>query len=502
MNPNLKALEIHYNHQVDFAEQFGIIVPESYNEVDLASILHTDQQEFSPICYAVIGKAHFLEGDLIAALKYFRKAHTLALTSKDAKNPDIIVYTKYELGAFWAALESADLAYQYLLEARLLTSDENLRALIDCEIAYNSLSQDLNYPVSQIDAAIKGLQTKGLELASSFFHLKLGEYFINNKEFDKALHHLDHAKKTAATTNYEYLKQRIQLATSFTNMAADCKETNTKRKDQIKTQVESPFLRTLHSELSARAHLLNKENELAVNDLYEALTVSLEYRIIEKRIAQSLFLGKIKSEYVNAPNEAYYHYQTAFSLTCELLENGLPLKGIRQRALNEYMDFVKTPALTDQLSKSTDDVFDFANGKTWLELTDIFKFNLIVYHRQLNRKLRAMLAKIDLTQASFNSKQVLLKKRGFVLPNMKYKKITYDDPNYSQDLQDYIGRLKDKTWPGGIKHFEKEIMQYLYAKNNYNKTHLSKVLGFSYSHTLLKMNALEIPSYQPGGDLN
>ena len=496
MNPNLKALEVHYNHQVDFAEQFGIIVPESYNEVDLASILHTDQQEFSPICYAVIGKAHFLEGDLIAALKYFRKAHTLALTAKDANNPNIMTYIKYELGAFWAAVESADLAYQYLLEARVLTSDENLKSLIDCEIAYNSLFQDLNYSGHQIDAAIKGLQNKGLELACSFFYLKLGEYFINNQEFDKAHHHLDHAKETAAKTKYEFLKQRILLATSFTNLAVAGNDTSTEKKDQIKNQLESPYLRTLHSELSARAHIIKKENELAVNDLYEALTISLEYGIIERRIAQSLFLGKIKSEYVNAPNEAYYHYQTAYSLTCELLKCGFPLKGIRQRALHEYMDFIKTPALTDQLSKSTDDVLDFAIGKSWLELTDIFKFNLIVYHRQLNRKLSAMLEKIDLTQASFNSKQILLKKRRFVLPNMKYKKPVYDDPNYSQDLQDYIARLEDKTWAGATKKFEKEVMQYLYANNNYNKTHLSKALGFSYSHTLLKMNALEIPSYK------
>ena len=495
INPNQKALEVHYNHQVDFAEQFGINVPESYNEVDLASILQANNQEFSPICYVVIGKAHFLEGDLIAALKYFRKAHTLALTSKDANNPNIIAFIKYKLGAFWASMGSTDLAFQYLLEAKVHTSNENLRTLIDCEIAYNSLSQDLNYPVSQIDTAIKGLQTKGLVLARSFFHLKLGEYFINNQEFDKALHHLNHAKKTAAKTQYEFLKLRTQLATSLANLLADGKDTNTDKKDQIKSQLESPYLRTLHSELSARAHIIKKENELAVNDLYEALTISLEYGIIERRIAQSLFLGKIKSEYVNAPNEAYYHYQTAYSLTCELLKCGFPLKGIRQRALNEYMDFVKTPALTDQLSKSTEVVFDFAIGKTWLELTDIFKFNLIVYHRQLNRKLSAMLEKIDLTQASFNSKQILLKKRRFVLPNMKYKKPVYDDPNYSQDLQDYIARLKDRTWAGGIKHFEKEIMQYLYAKNNYNKTHLSKALGFSYSHTLLKMNALEIPSY-------
>ena len=127
--------------------------------------------------------------------------------------------------------------------------------------------------------------------------------------------------------------------------------------------------------MSARAHLLKQEHELAINKLYEALTVSLEYGIIERRIAQSLYLGRIKSDKMNASSEAQFFYQTAFSLTCDMLKSGFPLSGIRHTALYEYMDFIKHPSLTDQLQRDDDSVFEFAKDRSWIELTDIFKFN-------------------------------------------------------------------------------------------------------------------------------
>jgi tetratricopeptide (TPR) repeat protein len=491
-------INLHFDSHVDSVRKLGLDILDSFADVFMHDCGLAESTEFSPIGCAVIGKIHSLEGDLVTAHEYFREAHnrTLATELAYTSRANEFAYIKYEFGSFWAAFGVFERAEFYLNEAKILTDNNNLIRLIDFKSEFNALVNGKSSSPDRVVSAVDEIEKSNQFVDISFAHLQLGNYFLKNKKYSEGIKHFTYAQRYAEKTTYNFLIDLIQTSIDLLDLEAGNSDAGKNILTPKMQTCGSPILEIRAFEYIAKVSISNKAYDPAVDSLHEAMSLCEKYNIVEPQIEQSLLLGKIYFESLNNPGRASYFYQKAYNLAIGSNTLGIPLAGIRMRAIKDYIKFFEQSIQSSGLHDQKHSILHFVRGKSWVEFTDIFKFNLIVYHRQLHRNVNAILGQIDLTLNSLNSKQNVLKMKGFKLPNMKLKEITYDDPRYSQDLQDYIGNLKDKTWTGALNIFERKVMSYLYAHCNYNKNTLSKALDFSYSHTLLKMRDLKVLTYK------
>ncbi len=489
-------------HSATFFEFIGHVGFKDNQEIrsalKMADIGSSDFIEINPITIAIKAKIFSIEGNLIDALRQFKIAHHGALTNYNRKkhyqSDNLLAYIKFEYAVFYKKIFEFHLASDLLLEAKYLATDSNLCLLIDYELLLIELEHLHSIPEDEVIKTLELIEKRGILVTYIFGYLRLGEINRKLKKYPESKKYYSKAIGLAKKYNYSYLEQTINNSIGLIELSTGDIPKAIKTLSAIVETTKSFYLKSLAMENIALAYILKDSKEIAINYAHEALTISLDHGVFDRIPGQAMFIGDVYIRKFQQPERAEYFYKTACDHALSLAENGLPLHGQRMQAVKRYMDFIKQHPRQSNANELTTDVFSFALGKSWSELTDIFKFNLIVYHRQLHRKMKAILNNIDLTLASFNSKQNRLKRNGFVLPNLKFKEIKYDDPRYSNSLQDYIRRMKNKTWSGALKTFEKEVMIYLYSNNNYNKRKLSKAIDFSYSHTLIKMKELEIPS--------
>ncbi len=502
-NETLSRKESFFKSEFEFIENLGFsLSEEAKNSTILSENTYSKIDSSEPLVYTVIGKFKLIDGRLPEAFSMLKKAHRLAINqySPDcsADFSDRLAYTKLELAVFFRTIAESETAVDLLTEAGKFTSHSKLTALIAYE---NDLLKFANHPNEFRDSITKqfsGFKSMNLNPVIIAGYLTLGQNAISQKEYKKAVKYLNKGLKLISGSAYPDVRHSFNNELGLVEVKKGNYSTGIRMLQQVYESSACSCSKSVTSEYIALANLLQGEYESAVNFAHEALSISLNNGIFDRIPSQAVFIGDIYNRKFQQPQRAGYFYKTASDYAMKTAEMGLPLKGKRLQAVLTYMDYIKSHAPLTPKKDTIQDILEFTRGKSWLDFTDIFKFNLIIYHRQMNRKIDLLLEKIDLSRASFNSKQTILKKRGFVLPNMKFKNPEYSDPHHQQTLQDYISDLDDKTWNSAVKTFETDAMKFLYAACNYNKRILSKELDFSYPHTLLKMKELEISSYRYG----
>lgn len=450
------------------------------------------------LAMAISAKIESVEGNLLSAYILLQKAHREALLMNfdisNSGNVDTLAYIKYEYANLFYKINEFERAWDLFLEAKGLALDENLKLLVEYSLKIIASDNGVGISVDEVNSTLDELKEAGMLVPFILGKMRLGIQHKNNKNVKEALKEFAIAKKHALEIEYPYLYHNVMNSVGRVELSRGNLELAYQTFQEVYEETDSYYLSSIAIENMSVVNYYKNEYDTAINQCHEALATSIDHSIISRIPGQAIFLGDMYLKKIKAPQRAKYFYQTAFDYSLKYAEMGLPLRGQRMIAVNRYMEFVQQfPSIST--GKTTDnDVFKFAIGKSWNDITDIFKLNLIIYHRQLHRKVAPMLDKMKLTLPQYNSKQNLLKKKGYTLPNMKFRNPKYEDPAYSLDLQDYIGRMKDKSWDAATKQFEVEVMTYLYSASNFNKSTLSKALDFSYSHTLLKMKELEIQS--------
>ena len=86
--------------------------------------------------------------------------------------------------------------------------------------------------------------------------------------------------------------------------------------------------------------------------------------------------------------------------------------------------------------------------------------------------------------------------RGISFPNFRDADLTLPPDLYIDALQKYVQLHREKTFKKVSEQFEKDIYEFLFKENGYNKKRLSESLGLSYSVVLKKTKAITEVSEQ------
>lgn len=497
--------EVHSNVFFEFVGHFGFSVSADLRRsILMAKHEFIDDSALPLLSFAIKGKLYSIEGNIMAAYNEFTKGHALALQqyNKDkAKLGEQLAYIKFEFAVFLKKIGEYVRAKETLLEAQSITESPLLSKLIKYQLLILCYKKEkIAEARESIEEYLDDFKSIGLLTTVIFGYQQLGVVARGLREYDKAMEYFNNALKLEIEIGYDYIRHIVTNSICQLYIAKKDFNQAIPTLQEICIEANSNYVKTYTLENISLAYFQMNETELAISNCQEALSISLDHQIVDRIPGQANFIGELYYKKLNEPRLAKFYYQTAFQHALKYSELGFAIKGARLQAINCYMDFIKSTGEQSSGESSAPNIFEFAIGKTWAELTDFFKFNLVIYHRKVNKSVDGIVHGLNLSRASFNGKQVLLKKRGFQLPNIRILKPVFDDPHINQEIQDYIGKLKDKSWEGALGTFEKEVMSFLYAHNNYNKRTLSNALDFSYSHTLLKMRELDIPSYRPSQD--
>ena len=142
----------------------------------------------------------------------------------------------------------------------------------------------------------------------------------------------------------------------------------------------------------------------------------------------------------------------------------------------------KTPTL--------EEIFSFAIDKSWVEIKDIFQYNLIMFHKDKTKPGSDAYKSLKMNKPTYYSTHRKLTNKGFCFPDYRMKAPITSDDQVLKPLQGYIQGLKDSSWVAASKQFEEDVFRFLYHQYGYNKVRLSEILGLGYSAVIDKTKSL------------
>ena len=149
-------------------------------------------------------------------------------------------------------------------------------------------------------------------------------------------------------------------------------------------------------------------------------------------------------------------------------------------------------ALSDSSTTTpkTKEIFSFAIGKTWVEIKDIFQYNLIMFHKIKTSPGSDAYKSLGMNKPTFYSAHRKLANKGFRFPDYRMKTPSTTNTHVLDPLQTYFQCLIDSSWVAASKQFEEDVFRFLYHQYGYNKVRLSEILGLGYSAVIDKTKSL------------
>ena len=144
--------------------------------------------------------------------------------------------------------------------------------------------------------------------------------------------------------------------------------------------------------------------------------------------------------------------------------------------------------LTNPIHKSPtpDEIFSFAIGNSWIEIKDIFQYNLIMFHKNKASPGSDAYKSLGMNKPTFYSAHRKLANKGYSFPDYRMKVPQSTNSQIIDSLQSYIKNLEESSWVAASKQFEEDVLRFLYHQYGYKKTKLAEELGLGYSAVIEK----------------
>lgn len=480
---------IHFINQVGFKECKDVS-PLVFNNVSTLNI--SDPQK--PILLAGLGKMNSLEGNFTKAFQYFNQSYSIAKDQwgykSDNDKDDILAYTLFEYGMFNLKLLEYQKANDQLDKSILYAESSELIALIEYGIELLKTKLQENYAIGELKKKVDLLKKYNLLSSYCLGLQQIGNYYLFKTQYSQAIKYLNLGLSHASRCKYKYIIDTINNSLGYLELQQNKYDEAISYFTKVIKTTESYYLRSIAMENIGAVQYYCDEFQKAADTFIEALQNSVDHNVVSQIPGICSLLGRIYSEKLNNQTNAKHFYKLGYEYSISHVQLGLSLTGSRESCIKQYNKFLNTAGykpieqtkITPSQDLSPENNFKFAIDKPWIEIRDLFHYNLFMFHRNKTNNFEKVLKNLNIIRPTYYSNHYKLTNKGFEFPHMKRSSKTALSSldKIVPSLQNYIEGLDDKTWKGANDKFEKDIFRFLYHQYGYMKTNVAEKLEISY----------------------
>lgn len=471
------------------AECFGVVEQLGLAKTEqLASLLRDENPSqrrnkgMEALLTILLAKMAGLEGNYAFALDLFegviKNSYQL---NKDSARENPAAYFEYEYSAVYYRAGDISQSELHLERSQNLARSNKLKHIIEYEYLSRESEKSNKTNLRAWLQHTAYFSKHDMSYLAIETQIGLARHYMQAKDLGEAANCLDTAHLQALEAGYRYLSGIIELGRAEILILQDRKGEALGYLKSLAQKQESPFLkcRTLYSLASLHDNL--GEDESALQYAKEAVELSLQFHALAEVSRASHLVGRIYHRQKANITKAFFYHQKAYGATMELLKSGITVQGERAQILTGYINFLEEHFPGEVDEAANEDLFAFSKSVPWVQIKDLFHYNLFLYHYMNTGVGGRTLEVLDFPASSFYSATERLRSRGIVFPNFRKIEVVIPSENYVEGLQQYCRMHREKTWVDINDRFEKDMLAYHYKLNNYNKKVMAKKLDLAYS---------------------
>lgn len=470
--------------QIGFAHPGQVkVIFEQPSEIDDANL------DLQAILLAGRAKIASLEGNFHLTQKYFEDAFLISKSivkgNRSTNSVDVLAYVEYEYGLFLKLLYDPDQARMYFTQGYQRSANSKLNLLIEYQLELISIEKEEKSNLNRLIRLLERIERNKISVMYILGLQRLGILSHDRRDYKESERYYKEALFLAEKQDLQYLVWTIKNSIGLLLHKQGKYTDAVSHYESFIHTVDSHYLKSIvMKNLALRYGVIGKTNK-AIELSKEALEHSQTYGVFSEVPGLALLTGKLVRDYSDTPSEAFHYFKLGYDSSIQQQEAGLPISGPRLRAIREYADYV-TAQLPERFNKiALVNYFEWAKGKSWVRIQDLFHYNFFVYHfihTGIGKKTFDHLKMIPTTFYSLAKRMRDL--RGISFPDLKDTDMTLPPDLYIDSLQRYVQLHRDKTFQEANAQFERDIYEYLFKESGYNKKLLSKSLDLSYSVVL------------------
>jgi tetratricopeptide (TPR) repeat protein len=487
--------EYHLKEQLVFFGQLGFYDPARLKEMFI---------QFNPEAivderlraFILAGKAkvYSLEGNLVATKQLLDEAMNIAArnntTLDNPSEDEVLAYVHYEVGLYCRLVQEYGVALNHFILAKKYAMSPTLNLFAQYQIECIKVDY-FGQKSKHLQDLVKQLKPYTMQYILALH--RLGHVAIKEEKYARAKKLFAEALRLAEKGQYHYLIWMVNNSIGYFYIMQGKHEEAEYQLKAVLESVESYYLKAYIHENLAYLRFKQEDYVNAVEFCLQALDISLEHNVISQIPEEYRFVGEVYNRYLHQPLKARHYYQHGYEAAIDQVSQGLSLTGSRLRVVEEYVELLQRFVPAAAPAPTLESVFAYAEGKTWVQIRDIFHYNVIILQRQWAPSREAFFHRLQMKQTTFYSMQAKLIKRGFKFPDYRNPHPGIPEGQIVESLRGYIYSHKDLTWKELNQTFSRDLFRYLYRKYGYNKTVLGQVLNLSYPMIIERTKHLQEP---------
>ena len=437
------------------------------------------------------GKAKIasLEGNFHLAQRYFEQAfHCVREEVKkdpEANHANTNAYIHFEYGLFLKLIYSKEQAKDHFTQAKEFASSAKLKALIDYQMELNDVETGKKDSLNRLVRMISRFEETNLTVMHILGLQRLGILTRDRHLLGEAERYLNKALYLAEQNNLQYLVWTIKNSIGLLLHKQQKFQASVSYFEKFIDTVESHYLKSIVMKSLAIRYHLHGEKGRAIELCKDGLEYAQLHSVFSMIPTYASLIGDLLIDHSSTPQEAFHYYKLGYEESLRQEEAGLPMSGTRLRAVKKYTEYV-----TAQLPESFNNItvtsyFEWAKGKSWVKVQDLFHYNFFVYHFIHTGIGQKTFKHLDMISTTFYSLAKRMRDlRGISFPDLKDADLTLPPDLYLDSVQKYVQLHRDKTFKQANAQFEHDIYEFLFKESGYNKKLLSRSLDLSYSVVL------------------
>ena len=357
----------------------------------------TNDVRMKLVMYVGLEKQLFLDGDLIRAKDVSEKAKNLAEMHPDTIQGDYLAFMYYVQGLFFRLQHDLIASKSYFQRAKQHCVAENLKQFINYQLDAFHATEDFQ-KISALKKRVEQFRERNIHFMYILGLLRIGRVYRLNKVFDTAEEYNLDALRLAKKHSLQFLVDKAQNNLGHVYYR---KREYDKAHDILKPlaeMTENNLCRILALGNIYGVYKKQKRYDDALSTLYQVLNVATAHNVISRLPAIYRAIGQMYDEHFHQPEQALHYHRLGYEEAVRQLDNGLGFNGPRKTAVIRYVEFSQKLNYR-KLDKTVEKKpFEFALGKTWKEIKNIFQYHLLSYHKDQSTGSQKFLAVKIFTQ--------------------------------------------------------------------------------------------------------
>lgn len=480
--------------------QLGVVDEQLLEGVELKAAKTSANIQVQACHHLLWGIFLYNDGDMVRGHDHLIQAEqllqdTIVSRSQTIVKNDLYAYALCEIAVFYYRLFDMKHIWDYLKRARSFALSKPVLVAIDTieqSFRHNRFFMDvIPGDTSAFDASLDYLRKKGLD-----YWLIVGLYY--RMALNVALDLLDKTLDNYLEGSELCRKLEMDTYLSAFHMAlgiwyANHKEWQKALKcyTEAYSMTESPYRQALCLENTASLYERYPNHEKRMEMLKKMLHHCEKHNITQKIPIICQYFAKYYLEQVNDLSMARFYYKKGYDAAIEMQDHGIHLFSRLASIVREYPEFMEKYYHYQTNSASEDtgaEALGFCLELDWRSIKNKFQQHLLLYLREQEEDGQAILKRLGLKLSTLQAIRRKLVDAGYEVPDLRYGYAREKPIALDPALSRYVKNLNGMDWKSANLRFQADVMRLLYKHYDGNKLKLSKQLKISYNTmvTLLK----------------